>query len=94
MSNFCELLRAQSCQLNGRANNSKLLPSVKNVGVFDTSFIKLVPPERFYMPYLDYYANHKIRRYGFMEQAISTSLCKAADMVNLNMKSLKLSVAI
>jgi len=43
-----------------------LAPQAKNVAVFDTAFYKTIAPEAFmYALPWEYYAEHKIRKYGF-----------------------------
>ena len=45
---------------------TKLLPNVKQAGVFDTAFHSTMPPESYLyaVPY-EYYEKYRIRRYGF-----------------------------
>ena len=58
--------------LMGINSMESLLPNVKQVEVFDTSFHQTMPEQAylFAIPY-KYYEKYKIRRYGFHEQAIN-----------------------
>jgi len=89
---LCELAPLHNpANLTGVRTIQKLLPSVKNVGVFDTSFHQTMPPEAFlYAIPFDYYANHKIRRYGFHGTSHKYVAPKAADMVNLKYEESKI----
>ena len=89
---LCELAPLHNpANLTGVRTIQKLLPSVKNVGVFDTSFHQTMPPEAFlYAIPFDYYANHKIRRYGFHGISHKYVAPKAADMVNLKYEESKI----
>lgn len=64
---LCELAPLHNpASLLGIDVMKKLLPNVKHVGIFDTSFHQTMPPEAFLyaLPY-EYYSEKKIRRYGF-----------------------------
>jgi len=44
----------------------ELIPSVPNVGVFDTAFHQTMPPQAYIYPIpYEYYEKYKVRRYGF-----------------------------
>ncbi len=52
--------------ISGIASCRALLPWAKNVAVFDTAFYKTIPDYAFmYALPWEYYAKHKIRKYGF-----------------------------
>ncbi|MEG2070197.1 MAG: acetate/propionate family kinase, partial [Bacteroidales bacterium] len=69
----------------------KLLPNVKHVGVFDTSFHQTMPAEAYLyaIPY-EYYENNKIRRYGFHGTSHKYVGPKAAEMVGMKYKEAKI----
>ena len=69
----------------------KLLPNVKHVGIFDTSFHQTMPPEAFLyaLPY-EYYSEKKIRRYGFHGTSHKYVGPKAAEMVGLDYNNCKI----
>ncbi|MDR1878087.1 MAG: acetate kinase [Bacteroidales bacterium] len=60
----------------------RLLPKVKQVGVFDTSFHQTMQPHAYLyaIPY-EYYTNMKIRRYGFHGTSHKYVAPKAANML-------------
>ena len=67
ITKLCELAPLHNpASLTGIKVMQKLLPNVKHVGVFDTSFHQTMPAEAYLyaIPY-EYYANNKVRRYGF-----------------------------
>lgn len=67
IAKLCELAPLHNpASLVGIDAMKKMLPDVKHVGIFDTSFHQTMPPEAFLyaIPY-EYYAEKKIRRYGF-----------------------------
>ena len=68
-----------------------LLPDVKQVAVFDTSFHQTMPKKAFLyaLPY-EYYENHKVRKYGFhgtshrfVSQEAATLLGKPLESLNI-----------
>lgn len=69
----------------------ELLPDIKHVGVFDTSFHQTMPPEAYLyaIPY-EYYAEKKIRRYGFHGTSHKYVAPKAAKMVGIPYESAKI----
>ncbi|MDR2409044.1 MAG: acetate kinase [Bacteroidales bacterium] len=71
----------------------QLLPNIKQVGVFDTSFHQTMPPEAFLyaIPY-EYYSNQKIRRYGFHGTSHKYVAPKAAALLGEDWKHKKIIV--
>jgi len=69
----------------------KLLPNVKHVGIFDTSFHQTMPPEAFLyaLPY-EYYTEKKIRRYGFHGTSHKYVGPKAAEIAGIDYKHSKI----
>ncbi len=69
----------------------KLLPNIKHVGVFDTSFHQTMPPEAYLyaIPY-EYYSEKKIRRYGFHGTSHKYVGPKAAELVGLDYHNCKI----
>lgn len=70
-----------------------VLPQVKQVGVFDTSFHQTMPAEAFLyaIPY-EYYMQQKIRRYGFHGTSHKFVAPKAADLIGVDWKTKKIIV--
>jgi acetate kinase len=71
----------------------QLLPNIKQVGVFDTSFHQTMPPEAFLyaIPY-EYYTNQKIRRYGFHGTSHKYVAPKAAALLGEDWNNQKIIV--
>jgi acetate kinase len=71
----------------------RLLPNIKQVGVFDTSFHQSMPPEAFLyaIPY-EYYAGQKIRRYGFHGTSHKYVAPKAAALLGKDWNDQKIIV--
>lgn len=71
----------------------RLLPNIKQVGVFDTSFHQTMPPKAYLyaIPY-EYYTNQKIRRYGFHGTSHKYVAPKAATMLGEDWKNKKIIV--
>jgi len=71
----------------------KMLPNIKQVGVFDTSFHQTMPPKAYLyaLPY-EYYLNNKIRRYGFHGTSHKYVAPKAAAMLGEDWKDKKIIV--
>ena len=71
----------------------KLLPSVPQVGVFDTSFHQTMPPEAYLyaIPY-KYYTENKIRRYGFHGTSHKFVAPKGANLLGKKVEDLKIIV--
>lgn len=77
--------------LLGIAACQELMPGTPMVAVFDTAFHQTMPPESYIyaIPY-EYYEKHKIRRYGFHGTSHKYVAERAADMLNVDIKDLKL----
>jgi len=71
----------------------RLLPNIKQVGVFDTSFHQTMPSKAFLyaIPY-EYYTDKKIRRYGFHGTSHKYVANKAAALLNEDWKDKKIIV--
>lgn len=71
----------------------KMLPNVKQVAVFDTSFHQTMPPEAFLyaIPY-KYYEENKVRRYGFHGTSHKFVAPKAANLLGKKYEDLKIIV--
>jgi acetate kinase len=71
----------------------RLLPNIKQVGVFDTSFHQTMPAKAYLyaLPY-EYYTNQKIRRYGFHGTSHKYVAPKAATMLGEDWKNKKIIV--
>ncbi|MBR1970834.1 MAG: acetate kinase [Clostridia bacterium] len=69
----------------------KVMPGVKQVGVFDTAFHQTMPEEAYLygIPY-KYYEKYKIRRYGFHGTSHNYVSGKAAEMLGKDIKDLKI----
>lgn len=69
----------------------KLLPDIRHVGVFDTSFHQTMPPEAYLyaIPY-KYYTEKKIRRYGFHGTSHRYVAQKAAKIAGIPYESSKI----
>ena len=69
----------------------ELIPTVPNVGVFDTAFHQTMPPEAYIYPIpYEYYEKYKVRRYGFHGTSHRYVAERAADMMGKPMTELKL----
>jgi len=67
------------------------MPDCPQCGVFDTAFHQSMPPEAYLYPLpLDFYHNHKIRRYGFHGTSHKYVSMKAAEYLGKNLKDLKI----
>jgi len=77
------LLGIEACQ--------ELMPGTPQVGVFDTAFHQTMPPESYIyaIPY-EYYEKYGIRRYGFHGTSHKYVAERAADILGVNLKDLKL----
>jgi len=71
----------------------RLLPNIKQVGVFDTSFHQTMPPKAYLyaIPY-EYYTDKKIRRYGFHGTSHKYVAPKAADFLGEDWQNKKIIV--
>ncbi|MEG1555107.1 MAG: acetate kinase [Bacteroidales bacterium] len=89
---LCELAPLHNpASLLGIDVMKKLLPNVKHVGVFDTSFHQTMPAEAYLyaIPY-EYYENNKIRRYGFHGTSHKYVGPKAAEMAGMKYEEAKI----
>jgi len=77
--------------LKGIYSITKLLPSVPQVGVFDTAFHQTMP-DYVYLYGIPYslYEKHRIRRYGFHGSSHRYVSKRAADILGKNMEDLKI----
>jgi len=90
--NLCELAPLHNpANLLGIEVMMKMLPHVKQVGVFDTSFHQTIPVEAFLyaIPY-KYYEEYKVRRYGFHGTSHKYVAQKAAALLGKNYEDLKI----
>lgn len=77
--------------LKGLEACEKLLPNVKHVGVFDTSFYCNMPASSYIYPIpYEYYERFKIRRYGFHGTSHRYVSGKAAEYLGKDLKDLKM----
>lgn len=69
----------------------KLLPSIKQVAVFDTAFHQSMPPVNYVyaIPY-KYYEEDKIRRYGFHGTSHKYLTHRMAELLNKNVEEVNL----
>ena len=94
VKNLCELAPLHNpANLIGIEVMMRLLPQVKQVGVFDTSFHQTMPIEAFLyaIPY-KYYEENKIRRYGFHGTSHKYVAPKAAKLLGKKYEDLKIIV--
>ncbi|MBO5790111.1 MAG: acetate kinase [Clostridia bacterium] len=69
----------------------KLLPNVKHVGVFDTSFYSQMPASSYVYPIpYEYYEKYRVRRYGFHGTSHRYVSGKAAEYLGKDLKDLKM----
>lgn len=67
------------------------MPNCPQCGVFDTAFHQTMPPEAFLYPLpLDYYQQHKIRRYGFHGTSHKYVSLRAAEYLQRDFESMKI----
>ena len=77
--------------LKGLEACQKLLPDVKHVGVFDTSFYSQMPASSYVYPIpYEYYEKYKVRRYGFHGTSHRYVSAKAAEYLGKDLKDLKM----
>ncbi len=71
--------------LKGIATIKKLLPSISQVGVFDTAFHQTMPSHAYMyaLPY-EYYTKYAVRRYGFHGTSHRYITMKAIEMLGLD----------
>jgi len=89
---LCEIAPLHNpASLKGIQVMRKLLPNIKQVGVFDTSFHQTMPEKAFLyaIPY-EYYEKDKIRRYGFHGSSHKYVAPKAAAMVGMDYENTKI----
>jgi len=68
-----------------------VMPDCPQCGVFDTAFHQSMPAEAYLYPLpLDFYHNHKIRRYGFHGTSHKYVSMKAAEFLGRNLEDLKI----
>ena len=68
-----------------------VMPNIPQCGVFDTAFHQTMPPKAYLYPLpLDFYTQHKIRRYGFHGTSHKYVSLKAAEYLNKDIKDLKI----
>jgi len=71
----------------------KLFPNVPHVAVFDTSFHQTMPPKAYlYAIPLEYYTEHKIRKYGFHGTSCRYVARRAAQLLDRPLESLKMVI--
>ena len=77
--------------LLGIAACKELMPNTPMVGVFDTAFHQTMPPESYIyaIPY-EYYEKYGVRRYGFHGTSHKYVAERAADLMNVDIKDLKI----
>ncbi|MEG0468186.1 MAG: acetate kinase [Mucinivorans sp.] len=77
--------------LKGILSIEKLLPSIEQVAVFDTSFHSSMPREAFLyaIPY-NYYEDMRVRRYGFHGTSHKYVAQKACEMTGLDFETAKI----
>ena len=89
---LCELAPLHNpASLEGILAIEKLLPGIKQAGVFDTSFHQTMPEEAFLyaIPY-EYYEKNKIRRYGFHGTSHKFVAHKAAQLIGKDWNNQKI----
>ncbi|MDR3047100.1 MAG: acetate kinase [Bacteroidales bacterium] len=71
----------------------ELLPNIKHVGVFDSSFHQTMPKEAYLyaIPY-KYYSDYKVRRYGFHGTSHKFVATKGAELIGKKVEDLKIIV--
>ena len=77
--------------LLGIAACKELMPNTPMVGVFDTAYHQTMPPESYIyaIPY-EYYEKYGVRRYGFHGTSHKYVAERAADLMNVDIKDLKI----
>ncbi len=69
----------------------ELLPSVKNVAVFDTAFHQTMPKSSYIYPLpYEFYEKYAVRRYGFHGTSHRYVVARAAEMLEKDVKDLKI----
>ncbi len=88
----CELAPLHNpANLEGILSMEKLLPGIKQVAVFDTSFHQTLPPEAFMygLPY-DCYEKLRVRKYGFHGTSHKFVASKACEILGWNIEDKKI----
>ncbi|MFI3278711.1 MAG: acetate kinase [Rikenellaceae bacterium] len=77
--------------LEGILSIDKVLPNIKQVAVFDTSFHQTIPAENYLyaIPY-EYYEKYRVRKYGFHGTSHKFVAQKGAEMVGLDFHNSKI----
>ena len=77
--------------LEGILSIEKVLPSVQQVAVFDTSFHQTIPAENYIyaLPY-EYYEKYSVRRYGFHGTSHKFVAARGAELAGLDLASSKI----
>src|SRR5574344_2315447 len=91
---LCELAPLHNpASLIGINVMAKLMPNIKHVGVFDTSFHQTMPPKAYLyaIPY-KYYTENKVRRYGFHGSSHKFVAPKAAQLLGKDVNKMKIIV--
>lgn len=71
----------------------EIMPDVPMVGVFDTAFHQTMPEKAYlYGLPLEYYKNHKVRRYGFHGTSHDFVSKRAAQILGRNVEDMKIIV--
>lgn len=71
----------------------EIMPNVPMVGVFDTAFHQTMPEKAYlYGLPLEYYKNHKVRRYGFHGTSHDFVSKRAAQILGRNVEDMKIIV--
>jgi acetate kinase len=79
--------------LMGIREAQKLFPGVPQVAVFDTSFHQTMPPKAYlYAIPLEYYTQHKIRKYGFHGTSCRYVARRAALLLGRPLEELKVVI--
>lgn len=80
-------------QVMGLLGCKEVFPGKKMVCVFDTSFHRTIPKEAYIYPIpYEYYEKYGIRKYGFHGISHQFVSAKAAEMMNKDIKDLKIIV--
>jgi acetate kinase len=88
----CELAPLHNpANLKGIVSIEALLPKIKQVATFDTSFHHTMPPYAYFYPLpYEYYEKYRIRRYGFHGTSHKYVAQKACRFIGKDFKSLKI----
>lgn len=91
---LCELAPLHNpANLMGINVMKKLMPHIKQVGVFDTSFHQTMPSKAYlYAIPFKYYTENKIRRYGFHGSSHKFVAPKAAEILKKDINKMKIIV--